>query len=216
MAVLQDFCKLSMEYLKRGPNPKLYQSAAQKLNVQPEVIRNAVEGLVHLLVRSCKQKYLDGWLYEEYSEWGLEISLNKSSIWLLEEVLKLNDLDFRDSMLTLGFSEAHQEILSAFFENKKEEILNVLNNYSHDLPHFKDLEWRFEVQLASRSLQHQITPLITMKLSLENRRGSVAIPGEQLVLQTDPTNLVHLTQVLEEALLEARSQHTRRFQRYIK
>ncbi|KAK7866060.1 hypothetical protein R5R35_013560 [Gryllus longicercus] len=184
MAVLQDFCKLSLEYLKRGPNPKLYQSAAQKLNVQPEVIRNAVEGLVHLLIRSCKQK--------------------------------LNDLDFRDSMLTLGFSEAHQEILSAFFENKKEEILNVLNNYSHDLPHFKDLEWRFEVQLASRSLQHQITPLITMKLSLENRRGSVAIPGEQLVLQTDPTNLVHLTQVLEEALLEARSQHTRRFQRYIK
>ncbi|KAK7866059.1 hypothetical protein R5R35_013560 [Gryllus longicercus] len=182
--VLQDFCKLSLEYLKRGPNPKLYQSAAQKLNVQPEVIRNAVEGLVHLLIRSCKQK--------------------------------LNDLDFRDSMLTLGFSEAHQEILSAFFENKKEEILNVLNNYSHDLPHFKDLEWRFEVQLASRSLQHQITPLITMKLSLENRRGSVAIPGEQLVLQTDPTNLVHLTQVLEEALLEARSQHTRRFQRYIK
>lgn len=182
--VLQDFCKLALEYLKKGQNPKLYQSAAQKLNVQSEIIRNAVEGLLHLLVRSCKEK--------------------------------LSDLDFRDSMLTLGFSKDHVEILSAFFTSKKEEILHTLNNDSLEMPHYKNMEWRFEAQLASRSLKQQITPLITMKLALENRRGNLSVSQENIVLQTDPTNLIHLTQVMEEALAEARSQHTRKLQRQFK
>ncbi|XP_067014614.2 COMM domain-containing protein 2 [Anabrus simplex] len=182
--VLQDFCKLALDYLKKGPNIKLYQTAAQKLNVQQEVIRNAVEGLVFLLVESCKHK--------------------------------LSDMDFRDSMLTLGFAEGHQGILSAFYEAKRDEIRQMLSQFTLELPHYKNLEWRFEVQVASRALHHQVTPLITMKLSLETKGPDLISTTQNLCLQTDPTNLVHMTQVLEEALAEAKSQHTRRIQRSIK
>ncbi|XP_063224040.1 atherin-like isoform X1 [Bacillus rossius redtenbacheri] len=54
--VLQDFCKLALEYIQKGPNPKLYNVAAQKLDVQVESIRGAVEGLVFLLVESCRNE----------------------------------------------------------------------------------------------------------------------------------------------------------------
>lgn len=183
---MQDFCKLALDFLQKGPTPKLYQGAAQKLNVQPERIRNAVEGLVNLIVESCRHQ--------------------------------LSDLDFRDSVLTLGFSEEHQETLEVFYKGKKQEIHDTLSRLTLELPHYHDLEWRFEVQLASRALQHQVTPLITMNLTLETKAAlaSGSTSRKNVVLQTDPTNLVHITQVLEEALRESRSQHSRQIQRSFK
>lgn len=184
--VLQDFCKLALDFLQKGPTPKLYQTAAQKLNVQPEIIRNAIEGLVNLIVESSRHQ--------------------------------LSDLDFRDSVLTLGFSEEHQQILEVFYKGKKQEIHDALARLTLDLPHYQDLEWRFEVQLASRALHHQVTPLITMNLTLETKTAlaSGSTSRKNVVLQTDPTNLVHVTQVLEEALRGSRSQHSRQIQRSFK
>lgn len=184
--VLQDFCRLALDFLQKGPTPKLYQTAAQKLNVQPEIIRNAVEGLVNLLMESCRHQ--------------------------------LSELDFRDSVLALGFSEEHQETLELFYMGKKQEICDALSQLTLNLPHYHDLEWRFEVQLASRALQHQMTPLITMNLTLETKTAlaSESTTTKNIVLQTDPTNLAHITQVLEEALHESRSQHSRRIQRSFK
>ncbi|XP_023705076.1 COMM domain-containing protein 2 isoform X2 [Cryptotermes secundus] len=162
------------------------QPTNEKLDVQPEIIRNAVEGLVNLLVESCRHQ--------------------------------LSDIDFHDTVLTLGFSEEHQETLESFYRGKKQEIYDVLSQLTLDQPHYHDLEWRFEVQVASRALQHQVTPLITMNLALETKTGlaSDSTTTKNIVLQTDPTNLVHITQVLEEALQESRSQHSRRIQRSFK
>lgn len=74
------------------------------------------------------------------------------------------------------------------------------------------------VQLASRALHHQVTPLITMHLTLETKTAfaSGSTSRKNVVLQTDPTNLVHVTQVLEEALRGSRSQHSRQIQRSFK
>lgn len=74
------------------------------------------------------------------------------------------------------------------------------------------------VQLASRALHHQVTPLITMNLTLETKTAlaSGSTSRKNVVLQTDPTNLVHVTQVLEEALRGSRSQHSRQIQRSFK
>jgi hypothetical protein len=131
---------------------------------------------------------------------------------------QLSDLDFRDSVLTLGFSEEHQQILEVFYKGKKQEIHDALARLTLDLPHYQDLEWRFEVQLASRALHHQVTPLITMNLTLETKTAlaSGSTSRKNVVLQTDPTNLVHVTQVLEEALRGSRSQHSRQIQRSFK
>lgn len=179
--VLQYFCKLALDYLQKGPNMKLYNTAAQKLQVEVNVMRNSVEGLVNLLLESCRYK--------------------------------LSTKDFRDSVIALGFSEDQEVILGEFYSSKRDEILGVLPNIGFKLPEYHDMEWRFEVQLASRSLLKQVAPLITLDLSIKNPDKEESV--EHVLLQTDPNNLLHITQVLEEALQEGRSQHIRRLSRVI-
>ena len=180
--VLQDFCKLAVDYLQKGPNIKLYSAAAQKLEVDVNVIKNSVEGLVNLLLESCRYK--------------------------------LSAEDFRDSVVALGFAEDQETILSKLYNVKKDEILDSLTNIGFKLPQYHDMEWRFEVQIASRSLLKQVAPLITLDLSVKDSNRSEDI--EHVLLQTDPVNLLHITQELEEALQEGRSQHIRRLSRVVK
>lgn len=125
--------------------------------------------------------------------------------------LMLNDLDFQDSVLALGFSgQLQQELLRHYKENMK-DIRSVLSDLDCDLPHYHGLEWRCDVQLASRSLHQQMTPVVTLKLTTE-QKGHKSVS----CLQTDITNLVHLTDTLDQALQEVKSQHCQRIQRHIK
>ena len=74
------------------------------------------------------------------------------------------------------------------------------------------LEWRLDVKVASRMLRHQTTPEVMMKLSTTDEHGETC----SKTLQTDPVNLLHMTQVLEGALKDVKSSHCRRIARTIK
>lgn len=124
----------------------------------------------------------------------------------------LGESDFRDSILTLGFNTEQQNILHKFYESKKREILEIISKLKVNEPHYHDLNWRFEVQVASRSLLEQVTPLITLDLTLKTLKNDLS-DTQHLHLQTDVTNLVHITQQLENALFESRSKHSRKIQR---
>ncbi|XP_060568246.1 COMM domain-containing protein 2-like [Ruditapes philippinarum] len=179
ISVLEEFCKISLEFIKKGANVKVYQSAAQKLNVPADTVQHGVEGLMFLLTESSK--------------------------------LMISEIDFQDSIMTLGFSEQIQQALLQLYLQHRKEVRAILNEMSMDLPHYHNLEWRFDVELASRSLRHQVTPTITMKLHTQDCGKTSA-----QVLQTDPVNLLHLTKVLEEALQEMKSPYCRRIVRNIK
>lgn len=126
----------------------------------------------------------------------------------------LNEVDFRDSVLTVGFTQEQQSILSRFYLSKRKDITEILEKLKVNEPHYQDLNWRFEVLIASRSLLHQVTPLIAMDLVLKNQKEGEAEPSEEhILLQTDPSNLIHITSSLEKALIESRSRHFRRIQK---
>ena len=102
------------------------------------------------------------------------------------------------------------------------------NSFVDHLPHYAGLEWRLDAIVGSRALPSnevpQVAPIITMKLKLRTSNtdtGSTAgspLEGEEniyrhILLQTDPVNLCHITDVLENALKESRSQQFRKLQK---
>ena len=148
---------------------------------------------------------------------GVEVNTVKNGISGLQHVLAessrlmIGEIDFQDSVMTLGFSEeVIGALLKMYLENRK-EIRNILGEMSFVTPHYHDLEWRFDVELASRSLQHQTNPVIIMRL--HTKEGGKRSAD---VLQTDPVNLLHLTSELENAMQEMKTAHCRRIVRNIK
>jgi len=123
--------------------------------------------------------------------------------------LMLGDVDFQDSLVALGFgAELQQELLAQYTEHRA-ELRRIQGEVSMELPHYSDLEWRLDVQLASRSLRHQVEPLVTLKLHTTRSDRSEAVQ----VLQVDPANLLHLTRTLEGALQELNTAHCKRIVR---
>ena len=133
---------------------------------------------------------------------------------LLSESSKmcLVETDFNDSLVSLGLHEDVQTALVEFYEENKQNIRNFLSKMALVLPHYENLEWRFDVQLATRMLTYQTTPQILLKLHLNKGEDTKDVN----ILQTDPVNLVHMTRVLEEALNEIKTAHCRRIARNIK
>lgn len=177
--VVGEFGRIAIEFLRKGSNPKVYESAARKLEVSSSTIQQAVEGLTYLLTESSK--------------------------------LMISDIDFQDSVLVLGFSEELNKVLLQLYLDNKKEIRQILSELEPDLPHYHNLEWRLDVQLASRSLRHQVKPTMTMKLHLKQNDDV-----NTSVLQTDPATLIHIIQELEQALAEMKTNHCRRIVRNIK
>ncbi|KAK0163557.1 hypothetical protein PV327_007227 [Microctonus hyperodae] len=182
LQVLQDFCKLALDYLQKGPNFKLYNAAAQKLVVEPENIQNYVEGLVYLFMESTKNK--------------------------------LTFEQFRELIIFLGFVDEKESLLSQLYETKQSEIENAMTNIGFKLPEYHNMEWRFEAQIASRTMLKQVEPLITMDFTLKNTKETSDL--KHVILQADATNLLHLTRELEAALQEEKSQQMRKIKRSIK
>ncbi|XP_050822131.1 COMM domain-containing protein 2 isoform X1 [Gopherus flavomarginatus] len=183
-AVVGEFGRIAVEFLRKGTNPKIYEGAAskskrRKLNVSSDVIQHGVEGLTYLLTEGSK--------------------------------LMISEIDFQDSVLVLGFSEELNKLLLQLYLDNRKEIRSILGELAPKLPSYHSLEWRLDVQLASRSLRQQIKPAVTIKLHLDQN-------GDQTtkILQTDPATLLHLIQQLEQALGEMKTNHCRRIVRNIK
>ncbi|XP_018323434.1 COMM domain-containing protein 2 [Agrilus planipennis] len=126
----------------------------------------------------------------------------------------LNESDFRDSVLTIGFSSEQQVILNKFYQSKKKEIIEILEKLEVNDVHYNNLEWRFEVEVSSRSLLHRADPIVAMNLNLKRPHNTDGFPTvDSIFLQTDPTNLVHIAKELENCLQQSRSRHFRRIQK---
>jgi len=63
---------------------------------------------------------------------------------------QISEVDFQDSVMTLGFSDALRGELLALYLEHRREIRQILNSLALDLPHYHNLEWRFDVQVDSK------------------------------------------------------------------
>ncbi|KAF3691395.1 COMM domain-containing protein 2 [Channa argus] len=140
---------------------------------------------------------------------GLMFLMTESSKHMISEV------DFLDSVLVLGFDDELNQILLQLYLQHNNQIRSILSQLPSNLPAFHNLEWRLDVQLASRSVHQQVIPMLTIHLHLTRGCGSHGDHSSR-VLQTDPSTLLHLISTLDVALATMKSSHSRRLLRNIK
>ncbi|KAM9384410.1 COMM domain-containing protein 2 [Pholidichthys leucotaenia] len=139
---------------------------------------------------------------------GLMFLMTESSKHMISEV------DFLDSVLVLGFGEELNQMLLQLYLQHHGQVRTILSQLPSTLPAYHNLEWRLDVQLASRSFRHQVIPMMTIRLLLT--RGCGSSDHISRVLQTDPSTLLHLISTLEAALAAMKTSHARRILRNIK
>lgn len=143
-------------------------------------------------------------------------------------IFQISEEDFATNANT-GFNAEQISILWQFVENKRTAVSNILRSCSIEEYRFRELDWRLEARIASRSLLTQSIPIITMKLHLdsetinENKQTIYGIENlaggseltvmqsnkKEIIVQTDPNNLVYIIDVLEKALEEAKTHRVR-------
>ena len=64
------------------------------------------------------------------------------------DAFQISEIDFQDSIMTLGFSEEMRQALLDLYLAQRREIRDILNEMSMDLPHYHNLEWRFDVEVS--------------------------------------------------------------------
>ncbi|KAM4738944.1 COMM domain-containing protein 2 [Anableps anableps] len=140
---------------------------------------------------------------------GLMFLMTESSKHMISEV------DFMDSVLALGFGEELNQSLLQLYLQHKHQIRSILSQLLCSQPAYHNLEWRLDVQLASRSVRQQIIPMVTMRLLL-TRNSDARRTHSCINLQTDPRTLLHMISRLEAALAAVKTSHARRILRNIK
>lgn len=121
-------------------------------------------------------------------------------------------------------------MLWQFVTSKGDFVRNVLDQLSLVEYRFRDLEWRLEGRVSSRSLIQQSIPFITIKIHLDSEKvnenkhplgrleqtdnpksdGDVRHSRKkEIIFQTDPNNLLYIINVLEKTLQEARAHRVR-------
>lgn len=115
-----------------------------------------------------------------------------------------------------------------FVSSKRDLVTNILKHYDVQDYRFRELDWRLEARIASRSLLSQSIPIITIKLHLdtetinENKHTvygrelaaagldkSTSLKKKEVIIQTDPNNLLYIIDVLEKALEESKTHRIR-------
>jgi len=127
---------------------------------------------------------------------------------------KLSSDDLIEALEGLDVNKSIAECLGKAYGKHQtfvRDALSLLDSQSSNLPYYSNLEWRFEVQIASRALKNQTEANVLLKLELERGNG-----GEFENISCNPANLVHLLDTLEEALIEGRSQHFQKISRHLK
>ncbi|KAM9848372.1 COMM domain-containing protein 2 isoform 2-T2 [Aulostomus maculatus] len=138
-------------------------------------------------------------------------------MYLMTECSKhmISEEDFLDSLLVLELGDKLNQTLLQMYLQHQREIRSILSLLPSTLPAYHNVEWRLDVQLASRSVRQQVIPMLMVRLLLTKARGTCTEHSSR-VLQTDLRTLLRLVSMLEAALDAMKTSHARRILRNVK
>eukprot|EP00249_Psilotum_nudum_P013145 c24178_g1_i1 orf=371-1015(+) len=123
-----------------------------------------------------------------------------------------------------GFEEAQREVLATHFTGIAKDVRDVSAISTLNVPCYQKLEWRLDVQVASRSLRNQFSPSFLLKFSTSAgdraslMEGQTRSKAESSVafLQSNYLTLKAVCSKLEKALAESKSIHSRSVARHFR
>jgi len=134
-------------------------------NLETAVAREVMKAVINFLGEGENKKIYDNLkktVNLETSE--IEKGLKSLAFLFIEaSKLKLNEIDFYQVILGLNFPEETNKLLKRVYNNTREGIRDKQSKLSYNLPHFVDLNWRFDIQISNRSSRDLIEPLFFTK-----------------------------------------------------
>nr|XP_032835478.1 COMM domain-containing protein 2 [Petromyzon marinus]XP_032835479.1 COMM domain-containing protein 2 [Petromyzon marinus]XP_032835480.1 COMM domain-containing protein 2 [Petromyzon marinus] len=148
------------------------------------------------------QRAVEGLMYLLAEASRMEVSAEVFSAWLNE--------------LELPGSVGAQ--LGQVYAQGKAEVRGLLGHLGPASDRYHDLEWRLDVQVASRAggRQQQRRPLPRVALRLTTSGGPGGVEPRAVAMEVAPATLLHAVRSLEAALDEGRDVHARRIARNVK
>eukprot|EP00744_Colponema_vietnamica_P022282 GILI01031990.1.p1 GENE.GILI01031990.1~~GILI01031990.1.p1 ORF type:complete len:201 (+),score=18.98 GILI01031990.1:69-671(+) len=133
--------------------------------------------------------------------------------WVLSESSKLllSEEELEASLSSLQWPQEHLQSFSHVFAESRETIRGVLSNTVTKFVEYRDLTWRLDMQVGTRSTPRCMNPMFLLKLDVTD----IDNQPQSFMLQSDFANVKNLCSSLEKALQEASSTHARRMMKYI-
>jgi len=189
------------------------QDLAFLQSLSPDVARDFACLAAEFLIKGTKPKLYQG----AANKLGIGVDIIRRGVQGLMQLLaestklSLSDMDFSDSVSSLGLQTESTAQLLQVYEDHRLVLRHMLSVSAPHHLYYCRFEWRLDVNVASRCFAHQLDPVLLFQLTLEKEGEK-----EPLVLQTDPLNLINLATALEQALYELKAQHCRRITRLMK
>lgn len=191
--VVAEFGRIALDFLRRGTSPKIYEAAARKLGASVEQVQRAVEGLMFLVLESCRHTLSETDFLDSVLVLGFSQELNNTLL-----------------QLYLQQSAQVRPLLA--------QLAPTLPNY-HSLEWRLDVN--MSSRTLRQQLCPVMTLCLWLSRGSAGKGSGGSSGGgsggsERRLLQARPATLLHLLSVLEGALDTLKSSHTRRILRNIK
>jgi hypothetical protein len=200
-----ELCQVGLTFLSQGAKKGTFKKAASALSVEEDAVAGAVMGLCEVMLEAAK--------------------------------LNLSQAEFIGSIGDVSMPEENRRAVSTFYEENKSILKDRIassgnalskaggtSGASQSFPEYRSLDWRFEINVASRQNHDSYQPLYTLRLDTATPAATGASGADaegaggalSTIFTSDYTTLKSVSEALDEAVAEMKTAHSKRVMRYIR
>jgi len=200
-----ELCQVGLTFLTQGAKKGTFKKAAAALSIEEDAVAGAVMGLCEVMLEAAR--------------------------------LNLSQNEFGGSIGDISMPEENRRAVTLFYEENKAILKDRITASGSDVskvggtsgstqsfPEYRSLDWRFEVNVASRHNHDSYQPLYTLRLDTATPAATGASGSDlqgaggatSTVFSSDYQTLKSVSEALDEAVAEMKTAHSKRVMRYIR